>query len=128
MMRKLGISLLCASGLWATSAFSTTEHLFSQGLAIEYELPANDPQIFSNIFFWTIKANCTIISESAENLISVKMLRKTGSVNSQQLTSGDTLEITVQAGDKLSISADSGAKVELVNLGHKTIVASCSTA
>ena len=126
-MRKIGLGLLCGCSLVSSTAFSTTNHIFSQGMAVEYELPVNDPQVFSNIFFWTLKATCTILSENNENPISVKMLRKTGSVNDTLLTTGDSMGLVVQAGDKLNITAVSGAKVELVNLGQKSIKASCST-
>ncbi len=127
MIRKIGYTLLCGCSLFTTNAFSTTNHLLSQGLVIEYELPVNDPQIFSNIFFWTLKATCTIISDTNENPISVKMLRKTGSINDTPLTTGDSMGLVVQPGDKLNITAVSGAKVELVNHGLKSIKASCST-
>jgi hypothetical protein len=101
-------------------------HIFTQGVGIEYELPVNDPQVFSNIFFWTLKATCIIVSDTAANPISVKMLRKTGSVNDTPLTTGDSLGLIVQPGDKINITAVSGAKVELVNHGNKTIKASCT--
>ena len=126
-MRKISISLLCASCLLATNAFSTTEHLLTLGRAVEYELPVNDPQIFSNIFFWKIQATCTILSEVPGSPISAKMLRKTGSINDITLATGDSIALMVQTGDKLYISAESGAKVEMINLGEKKIIASCST-
>ncbi len=128
MIRKIGYTLFCGCSLFATTAFSTTNHYFTQGFSIEYELPVNVPQTFSNGFFWTVKANCTIISDTNENPISVKMLRKTGSVNDTQLTTGELLGLVLQSGEKLSITAVPGAKVELINMGAKSIKASCSTA
>lgn len=127
MIRKIGLALLCSCSLYNTSSFSMENHVFTQGVAIEYELPVNDPQVFSNIFFWTLKATCTIVSDSAANPISVRMLRKTGSVNDTQLTTGDSIGLVVQPGDKLNIIAVSGAKVELLNQGLQAIKASCST-
>ena len=126
-MRKFGAALICVVSLYTTSAFSTANHNFIQGLSVEYELPVNDPQVFSNIFFWTIKAVCTIVSETSENPLSVTMLRKNGLVNDLQLTQGDSMGLVVQPGDRLHITAVSGAKVELVNQGVKTVRASCST-
>lgn len=128
MMRKLGIALLCAGALFSSHAFSITEHVFTQGLAVEYEFTPNEPQVLSNIFFWTVKAVCTVISDVPDNAISIKMLRKTGSVNGIPLTVGDSTGLTINPGDKLNITADSGAKVELVNLGNVSIRASCTTA
>ena len=126
-MRKIGISLLCAGSLFSTTALSVTNHTFSQGPTVEYELPPNDPQIFSNVFFWEIKASCTIISEVSDNSIFVTMLRKTGAINDQPLSAGDTLGLMFQPGDKLHITATPGAKVELINQGTKTIKAICAT-
>jgi len=126
MIRKIGLALLCTCCLYNTNSFSMENHIFTQGVGIEYELPVNDPQVFSNIFFWTLKATCIIVSDTAANPISVKMLRKTGSVNDTPLTTGDSLGLIVQPGDKINITAVSGAKVELVNHGNKTIKASCT--
>lgn len=127
MMRKIGFTLLCAGSLLTTNAFSTTYSTFRQGLAMEYELPANDPLVISNILFWQIKAVCVITSENTGNPLSVKMLRKTGSVNDTLLATGESMGLTVQPGDIFNVTADSGAKVQLVNLGNKTIKATCST-
>lgn len=127
MMRKIGLALLCASGLFTTNAFSTTSHVFTQGVPVEFELPVNDPQVFSNVFFWTIKASCTVISPNAENPISVKMLSKKGKVNDLALVAGDSMGLVLQNNEKLMITAESGAKVQLVNLGDKTIKAICNT-
>ncbi len=127
MLRKMGVTLLCATGLFATNAFSTTEHLLTQGLSVEYELPPNDPQVFSNIFFWEVKALCVVISEVEDNTITIRMLRKTGSVNGLNLSTDDVTSLTAHPGDKMHITAASGAKVELTNIGTQSIKASCST-
>ena len=127
MMRKIGYTLLWASSLLTPTVFATTNHNFTQGLSIEYDFPVNEPQVFSNIFFWTIKASCVLTSETPENFLSVKMLHKSGSVNNMRMISGDTMTITIPTGERIDISADSGAKVELVNIGNKNIKANCST-
>jgi len=127
MMRKIGLTLLCAGSLLTTNAFSIQYSTFKPGLAMEYELPANDPLVISNILFWQIKAVCVITSENLGNPLSVKMLRKTGSVNDTLLATGESMGLTVQPGDIFNVTAESGAKVQLVNLGDKTIKATCST-
>ena len=126
-MRTIWITLLLASSLIATNTFSMTNHTFVQGLSVEYELPPHDPQIFSNVFFWTVKATCIVISESQDNAISITVVRKSGSVNGIALTTGDTMSLIVHPGEKINISADSGAKVELLNLENITIKANCTT-
>jgi len=123
-MRKLG--LLISAVLFSANAFSTTVHEFVPGLTLDYELPSNDPQVFSNVLFWTIKATCTIVSDTPEGLITIKMIRRTGTVNDQPLTA-EPFDIVVKQGDKLQITANSGAQVELLNRADQTIKASCSS-
>lgn len=128
MLRKIGVGLLCAGSLLcASNAFSTTEHILSQGLAVEYEFQPNNPQVFSNIFFWTIRASCTVVSNTPDHLMAAKMLHKTGAVNGRALSSGDEIVIMSQPGDVLQITADPGSKVELTNRGTDIIRASCTT-
>lgn len=126
MMRKIGL-LLVGTVLCSTSAFSTTNHVFVPGLAIEYELAPNNPQVFSNVLFWSIKATCTIISDAPESIVSVKMLRKTGTVNDIPLDPEQPVDLAVKQGDKLNITAVSGSQVELLNRSEYTLKASCST-
>lgn len=128
MLRKIGFTLLlCATGLLSTNAFSITEHTFSQASSCEFTLPANEPQVFTNIFFWTIEARCTIISDSEDNPIGFTILRKSGSLNGTPLAKGDGMELLVHPGDQLYITAASGGRVELVNCGERTIKASCTS-
>lgn len=128
MFKKISVGLLCASSLLCGSnAFSANEHILSQGLAVEYQFPPNSPQVFSNIFFWTIKASCTVTSNTPNHYMAAKMLSKTGSVNGQPLNAGDETGLMSQPGDVLQITADPGAKVELTNRGTDTITASCTT-
>lgn len=128
MIRKIGTMMLCMAVLFmAKTSLATTIHPLVQGVSVDYDLPSNDPQIFSNVFFWTVKASCTIITDMPESTILIKALSKTGSVNDIHLSAGQTVSIAVRNGDKFTISATSGAKVELTNQGEKNIVARCST-
>ena len=127
MLRKIGLTVLCATGLFVTNVSSATEHTFSQSASYEFVLPSNEPQIFTNTFFWAVEAKCTIISDEAENPFSFTVLRKSGSLNGIQLAKGDAMELIVHPGDQLHISAASGGRVELINHGSKTIKASCGS-
>lgn len=127
MLRKIGFTLLCAAGMLSTPAFSTTNVILTPGLSLEYELKPNNPITLANILYWTIKANCTINSHDLQTPLSVTMLRKTGSVNDITLTTNQLLELVVHSGENLKITAESGAKVELVNHGENLVTATCST-
>lgn len=127
MLRKIGLTLLCAGALLSQNTFSATEHTFGLASAYEFILPPNVPQVFSNIFFWSVDAKCNIISESESNLFSFTVLRKSGSLNNISLSQGDAMVLVVHPGDQLHITAASGGRVELTNHGDSTIKATCSS-
>ena len=67
-----------------------------------------------------------VISESDNNMLLVKALRKSGSVNGMHLVMGDQTILSAKPGDLFTISAESGAKVEVTNLGLTPFKASCT--
>jgi len=127
MKKTLRTSLLCLSALLATPALAINQYILQAGgPSIDYELPINEPQLFTNIFMWIINVDCTIISKSSINTISVRALRKQGSVNDISLSPGDTMVVTVDAGEAMRLTAQPGARVELTNEGDEHITARCS--
>lgn len=126
MIKKIGLSCLSLASIIANHAFALTPDVFRAGPAVEYVLPINEPQVIANQFIWPIKAVCTMSSDNDNNLFSFKVLRKSGSFNGTPLTAGDTVNIVIHNHDKVNIFAVSGAQVELVNRGEKTMYASCS--
>ena len=125
MLRKIGLTMLCATALLSTNAFSVTEHTFNIASTYEFTLPSNEPQVFTNIFFYSIDATCTIISDAQDNPFNFTILRKSGSLNGIPLSTGSTMDLIVHPGDKLHITAVSGGRMELTNHGENTMKASC---
>ena len=125
MLRKIGLTVLSAASLFSTSTFSATEHVFGMSAPYEFTLPPNVPQVFSNVFFWSVEANCNISSKSENNLFSFTVLRKSGSLNNIPLSEGDAMALVVHPGDILHITAVSGGRIELTNHGESAITASC---
>ncbi len=126
MIHKIGLAVLCAAGLYSSSASFATEHTFSQATTYEFRLPSNEPQVFTNTLFWAVEAKCTVISDSEDNPFSFTILRKSGSLNGIELSKGDSMALVVHPGDQLHITAASGARVELINYGDKEMKASCT--
>lgn len=127
MIRKLGLSLLGITCLFSVQGEAAVPQAFRSGPAVEYVLNVNEPQVLANQFLWTIRAVCKIKCDVDDgNLISFKVLRKSGSLNGESLTVGDSVDVVVHNSDKIYISAVSGAQVELVNVGTETIKAECS--
>jgi hypothetical protein len=127
MLRKFGFGLLCIAASFSSSVYSMGTYALQLGTTLEYELPNNDPQQFINYMFWTVEADCQIATTDESNDLYVKALAKKGKVNNQVLKAGESLVVTVHNGDVLRLSADSGAKVEITNLGLHTVKATCST-
>ncbi len=127
MLRKIGLTVLFATGLFSASTFSATEQTFSIASTYDFTLPPNVPQVFNNIFFWAVDAKCSISSTSDSNLFSFTVLRKAGSLNGIPLSQGDAMVLVVHPGDMIHITAESGGRVELTNHGETTIKASCSS-
>lgn len=125
MLRRITLGLLLATAsAWSAPvlnwpAASSTE-------VFRFTLDPQDPQAFTNQFYWTITARCKIESENFENHISVKFLRKTGQVNDIKLKSGDSIEVILQNKSTISIVSMPGSKVELTNNEDKPVHASCS--
>lgn len=129
MLRKMGLLIVGTLGLFSHYACATTEHFINNAtMSYEFVLPPNDPQIFTNTWFWTLEAKCTIISKQENMPFSFTMLRKNGTLNGVALVKGDAMDMIVNHGDVLHITAASGGRVELVNRGEETIKASCTSA
>ena len=126
MLKKLGLTLFLTSGLLSTTHAVAEISDSHQGISIEFKLPPNEPQTFTNAAFWTITATCKISTRDIADVFNVHVLKKTGKVNGQNLSSGDILNFTVHSGEKMEISAESGAQVEITNQGLHTVVASCT--
>ena len=126
MIRKAGLTLLCAANLFATNAFSVTTNAFMQGPVAEYVLVPNEPQVFVNVFMWTVKATCKLTSKNEENPLEIKVLNKSGSFNGIPLSAGDSMTVIVHANDRIVITAAPSGKVELVNRGTVSMKVGCS--
>jgi hypothetical protein len=128
MKKTIGL-FLCGISCLVSSAYagSKNEHQFSLGPSIEIELPPNEPQYFINSFMWTIKANCTLMSEAPVIQLTFTVLRKSGTIDNTTVNNGDSMSMTFAPNDHVELSAISGGKVELVNTGEETVTASCYT-
>jgi hypothetical protein len=127
MRKKLKTALFCISALLATPVISASPYLFQVSPSVDYELPPNDPKVISNVFRWTINAECTVVESDETSSILFKILRKTGTINQIILAKGETLRVAVHPDDTFQVIAIPGASVELTNEGETTITARCAS-
>jgi hypothetical protein len=126
MLKKLGLGLLCAAASISTNAYSMVTHTLQVGATVEYELPANQPQLFINYMFWPIEVNCQITTEDESNEIFAEGLARKGKINDVTIFEGESMTLIVQNGEILKLYAESGAKVKMTNLGLHTVKANCA--
>jgi len=127
MLRKIGYSLLCIAASLSSNTYSMDNYLMPQGATVEYELPPNQPQLFINYMFWSVDAVCKITTPDDSNEFYIMALAKKGKINDIALSAGQSLSLTVHTEEDLKISAESGAKVEITNLGQHLVKATCTT-
>lgn len=127
MFKKIALSLLCSTGLFCSShAIAEELTAQNQGLSIDVQLVPNTPQKFTNTAFWPVSASCKISTPDNADDVYFRVLKKSGTVNGNKISAGKSLTITVHSGQKLNLSAESGAQVEIINHGGHTVTASCS--
>jgi hypothetical protein len=129
MLKKLIASLVLGLSVCVTSAMAKPmpEIYIGQSNGVDFVLPPKESQILTNVFMWTLKASCVMSCEKNEtNIIVFKILKKTGALNGIPLSSGDSMSIDIHPADELNITAYSGSKVELKNMGNTTIKATCN--
>ncbi len=116
----LSVCVLCNSSLAAT-------YDLAMGTTIEAELPAKQPQVFTNFLLWKIKGYCEVSSETETTPMSFKMLANKGSLDNVEFKAGDSLYMDVINGQRFELIAEPRAKIEIVNLGTTDIKIRCSS-
>lgn len=127
MLRNLGIGLFLVAATLSAPSYSMATHTLQTGITLDYDLPANDPQVFSNYMFWTVEATCTVSSSDNNIILFAKVLAKKGKINDVEVATGNTIQMAMHSGESFKLSADSGAKVEITNLGTQNVHATCNS-
>lgn len=126
MIRKIGLTAFCLAASISSAAYAIPTHYLRPGLTLEYELPPNNPQYFVNYMFWTVEANCTIVTDDPSDVLFAEVVTRKAKLNESVLTEGQSINITVSGGQNLKIGADAGAKVKITNLGQSLVKAICT--
>lgn len=126
MFKKTGFGLLFAASLFSADAMAMN-HELQANMTVSYELAVDTPELFTNYTMFKVKAVCYIEAVDSADVIHVKAVRRSGTINGQALSTGDTLDIIVKNGDKLQLAAESAAQVEITNKGDNLIKALCKT-
>lgn len=127
MFKKIGLTLLCVAATITTSTYAVAKNNVLQvGATLEYDLPPNQAQTFSNYMFWEVQADCKIVTPDASNVLYAFATAKKGKLNDIPWVKGDSMRVTVHNGDILKITASAGAQVQITNEGESLVKAICS--
>lgn len=91
-------------------------------------LNPNESKQLTNSALWTVNATCVVQSANqAKNTIKISVLKNQGSVNGKNLNSGQATSLMVKNNDSISVSAQSGTQINLMNKSSQPLKAACST-
>ncbi|WP_298627062.1 hypothetical protein [uncultured Legionella sp.] len=91
-------------------------------------LSPNESKMMKNGTLWTINATCTIQGTVHNvNKIKISVLKNNGTVNGKALSTGQTTFVTVKNNSSITVSAESGTQINLINLGSEQVQAVCYT-
>lgn len=126
MLKKIGSIILFASTLFSSAAFAVQEFALQAGMTQDFILEPNEPLVFTNFLMWELKGTCTMLSENDDNLLTLTVLRKSGTINDTPLSAGEKISMVVHPFDNLYLTAMSRAKIELFNHEDKSVIARCT--
>jgi len=91
------------------------------------KLNPNESKQLTNNYLWTLNATCNIQgSGQSKNRIRVSILKNKGTVNGRNLSTGQGTSVTVRNNQSISVSAEPGTKVNLINIGTDSVQAVCT--
>ncbi len=91
------------------------------------KLSPNETKSLTNNYLWTLNATCNIQVKQTKSVILVSIMENKGKVNGKNLTKGHATSVTVKNNESITVSAEPGTTVNLVNMGSDSVQAVCST-
>lgn len=89
------------------------------------KLSSKESKSLTNHTLWTLNATCNIQSSKANSKILVSVVENNCKVNGKKLSKGQATSVTVKNNATISVSAEPGTTVSLVNMGTESVEAVC---
>lgn len=115
-MRKLTMMAVLGLTLISSQVFSHT-----------IKLSPKESKSLTNHSLWTLNATCNIQGKQTKSKILVSVTENKGQVNGKSLSKGQKTSVNVQNNSSISVSAEPGTTVNLINLGNDPVQAVCYT-
>jgi hypothetical protein len=128
MFKKIMLSTSLLFAALTSSAQPVQEvYLTTSSSGIDFNFDVNQAIVFTNTFPWILKANCQITcNETVRNRMQATVLKKNGTLNNMPMEKGDQLCLDIYNQDMFSMTATTGAKVEIKNIGEGPIKVTCT--
>ena len=92
------------------------------------KLSPNQTKMLANNSLWTLNATCNIQGVSQKHTrIKISVLKNSGTINGKNLSSGQSTSLKVKQNSTVSVSAEAGTQIQLINVGSENLEAVCST-
>lgn len=89
-------------------------------------LSPNETRLLSNNTLWNLNATCNVqCAHQSGGKIKISVLKNKGIVNGKNLSSGQTTSLNVKNNSSISVNAEAGTQINLINLGTEQLVAIC---
>ena len=89
------------------------------------KLSPKESKSLTNHYLWTLNATCNIQSGHTQSKILVSVEENKGQVNGKKLSKGQATSVNVSNNDSISVSAEPGAIVTIINMGDDSVQAVC---
>jgi hypothetical protein len=90
------------------------------------KLGPNESKMMANNAPFTLNATCSVHGTNAiKSKIRIVVLKNKGIINGRKLSSGQGTAVSVKNDSSISVSADSGTQINLINMGSEHLEAVC---
>jgi hypothetical protein len=89
------------------------------------KLNSKESKSLTNHTPWTLNATCNIQGTKTKSKILVSVSESNCKVNGKKLSKGQATSVTVKNNETISVSAEPGTTVHLVNMGTESVEAIC---
>jgi len=110
----------CITGLVALALMSAPA--FAQKVI---RLNPKESKSLTNSTLWTLNATCNIQTKQDKHVILVSIVENKGEVNGKSLLKGQSTSVNVKGNDNISVSAEPGTTVKIVNMSKDSVEADC---
>lgn len=116
MSKIISLSFVILIGFFST-------HLQAKTLTLN----PKETKLLTNNTLWTVNATCNIQGNTKPNSkIKISVLKNKGTINGKNLSTGQATSVSVRSNSSISVTAESGTQINLVNLSTEGLQAVCS--